>query len=193
MIIDNCLPLSLIKEIVSVSTNWPEMPWYFAEHTAYESNTLNDLSQGSRSTWAHNVVLEGKDNSFLSSACKKAFNIILKKSKLKSSSLIRIRIGLITASPTTIVHDAHIDFYNVEHTNCLIYLNECDGDTILYKKFHTRDSFFPQKCLNEDIDKTISPKFNRAVIFNGWQYHSSSSPTTKNYRLVMTINFTTNK
>ena len=71
---------------------------------------------------------------------------------------------------------AHIDLH-IPHTVYLYYVNDCDGDTILYnyksKNGKTDIPYF------EDIKikKRITPKQGRVVVFDGMIWHTSSQPT----------------
>jgi hypothetical protein len=58
----------------------------------------------------------------------------------------------------------------------LYYVNDSDGDTYFFGK--EKDSELVQK---------ITPKKNRAVIFDGSTWHASSLPS-KNHRIVINFN-----
>ena len=57
----------------------------------------------------------------------------------------------------------------------LFYLTDTDGDTYFYDK-------------NHKIIDSVSPKANRAVLFDGLCLHSSSKPTKSDRRIVLNIN-----
>ena len=72
--------------------------------------------------------------------------------------------------------EIHVDCIDIEMDNLLYYVNDSDGDTILY----------------EDDKKTVltrvSPKKNRLLLFSGDIPHCSSSPTKNLKRVVININ-----
>ena len=68
----------------------------------------------------------------------------------------------------------HIDMKE-KHKVILFYLNDSDGDTYFYDKDH-------------NIIDSVSPKENRAVLFDGSILHSSSKPTKSARRIVLNIN-----
>lgn len=80
------------------------------------------------------------------------------------------------------------------HLVILYYVNDCDGDTILYKE--TTDEipyieYVSGKYKNFQVDKKITPKKGRILIFNGSIYHASSSPT-KGIRSIITTDLSGN-
>jgi hypothetical protein len=62
------------------------------------------------------------------------------------------------------------------------YCNDSDGDTFLFEEFH-----YPIIPDSLTVHKLVSPKQNRAVIFESNRWHSSSNPRISPNRFV--INF----
>ena len=72
----------------------------------------------------------------------------------------------------------HVDRAD-DHWACLYYVNDSDGDTVLFKQ--------TKHDMNNDIEvfkntkfeplQRVTPKKGRAVLFNGYRYHSSTAPT----------------
>jgi hypothetical protein len=83
----------------------------------------------------------------------------------------------------------HVDRTD-DHWVCLYYVNDSDGDTVLFKQ--TRED------MNNDIEvfkntkfeplKTVTPKKGRAIVFNGNRYHSSTAPT-EGVRCILNFDF----
>lgn len=76
------------------------------------------------------------------------------------------------------------------HLVMLYYVNDCDGDTILYDKVFgdipsTFNSYPDDYCKFNIIHK-ISPKKGRVLFFDGRIYHAPSSPT-KSIRCIITL------
>ena len=66
--------------------------------------------------------------------------------------------------PNAHEHDGiHIDL-PIKHVVCLYYVNDTDGDTFIFGKKK-----------DDPVSMRITPKKNRAIIFNGDIYHASSS------------------
>jgi hypothetical protein len=70
----------------------------------------------------------------------------------------------------------HIDNKLFPHGVLLLYLNDSDGDTYIYKEN------------SREIKESITPKAGRVVFFDGNQIHSGGTPVKSNIRLVMNVN-----
>lgn len=87
-------------------------------------------------------------------------------------------------------HDSpHID-YDTPHLVCLYYVNDSDGDTVIFDKsvkdVHPEFNNFSETEFK--IVQRISPKKGRVVLFDGTTYHASSTPTT-DVRCIVNMNF----
>ena len=77
---------------------------------------------------------------------------------------------------------------DIPHLVMLYYVNDSDGDTILYDK--TLDDIpyevqYPDEYCNLNIAHRIAPKKGRVLFFDGRCYHSPSTPT-KSMRCIIT-------
>jgi len=99
---------------------------------------------------------------------------------------IRIKANLLCKLPhdiTQIKNPPHIDQKHdpdPSYFSFVYYPFNCEGDTLLYEEF------FPQDNLEElNLYKSNTPKENSCIFFNSNRYHSSSSPTKSNRRMVL--------
>jgi hypothetical protein len=98
-----------------------------------------------------------------------------------------------TRSNTTFLCDEkrpsipHIDDYQ-DHLVLLYYVNDSDGDTLLYKNIYD-----PEQDNDMIIESRISPKAGRAVLFMGDTYHSFHYPNKHDTRSVININISKNE
>ena len=98
----------------------------------------------------------------------KIFKPLLKL--LKINVLIRVHSNMYHCTPTLEEHTDHKD----QHFPCqaaLLYLNTCDGSTLIYQKHRV---------------KSVA---NRLVKFRGDCFHHSTSCTDQNRRLVINVNY----
>ena len=70
----------------------------------------------------------------------------------------------------------------------IYYVNDSDGDTIIFNESGGENvNKRPDKLT---IKKTITPKKNRAVLFRGDYFHTSTNPTKSEKRIVLNVNLT---
>ena len=74
------------------------------------------------------------------------------------------------------IDTAHIDL-QIPHTVYLYYVNDCDGDTILYNYKSKNGKEEAPYFEDIKIKKRVTPKQGRVVVFDGMWWHSSSQPT----------------
>ena len=146
------------------------VPWTFNHNVAYGDGKMQ---YGFSTNVYDDGVLENPSLSLL-------LNPVYKQLKVKE--LIRCRIGFIFYSGGEEIHDPHIDF-EFPHKTSLFYVNNSSGATVIYNEK------YGDKFDQYTVKKKIEPVANRIITFNGLQYHSSSSPKEKGYRLVVTFNY----
>jgi hypothetical protein len=73
-----------------------------------------------------------------------------------------------------------------DHKVLLYYVNDSDGDTILYNEVFEEYEEVPE---NFTVNKTFTPIKGNALVFDGLIYHSSSKPTKNSKRIIINIDF----
>ena len=79
----------------------------------------------------------------------------------------------------------HIDA-DKDHLVILYYVNDSDGDTVIYKNHFVNNDTTPKFEELEEI-KRVTPKSGRVVMFNGRHWHTSCQPE-HNVRCVVNYN-----
>jgi len=113
---------------------------------------------------------------------------IEKHCKVLISSRIQLQLPLLTEKDK-IYGVPHLDGQNDRpYLVAVYYVNDVDGDTVLFKQ--TRNNCTAQDIIDGklDIDQTISPKKGRLVIFDGSIYHAVGKPKT-DLRCIINYNF----
>ena len=178
-IIDNALNdslLTLIKERI----NHQRFPWYFMENSAYSKEYDKELIKQTplNYSFTHMVLNEEVSNDVLSNHydLTNSIALILKDSfeLRKTYNVVRLRWGMTTTINKIHKHTPHTD-YPGPHKVILFYLKDSDGDTYFYDK-------------EPKIIDSVTPKENRAILFDGSIPHSSSKPNEFVKRIVLTIN-----
>ena len=194
-IIDNALNDSLLISIKKRIESPESMPWYFIGNSAAEPTQLakyfnyplslkgekGQLHSNLLNYSFYHVVLdkEQHNNEILSQNIFDMTNtigLILKDlfELEKTYDIFRLRWGMTTTLNKIHKHDPHTDILT-PHKVILFYLNDSDGDTYFYDKEHK-------------IIDSVTPKGNRAVLFDGSILHSSSKPIEFAKRIVLNIN-----
>ena len=178
IIIDDAVDDVILERLEEIAYH-RDQPWYLTrtadeteEHSSF-SFFVYDFS-----------VPQGEIPSLaIKQACQKA--------NVSIGELLRIRWGLILRDNTIKVSHPHVDDYINKHMGAILYLNDCDGDTIFYdRKFNPNldESIIVDEEL--PIKIKVTPKRNRVVIFEGWTYHSSTTPYEHQLRYNINFNFT---
>lgn len=186
--------------------------WYFSKDVAYDDDHIKQFGLPSRCAFSKTYLDPTKgirDEMFdtilplLFEACHKA------GFQLDQTIFSRSFFTMPMPGDGPNSHD-HIHVDTIEpHMVCLYYVNDSDGDTILFDK--TLDEFLtmpeiaeeisnidysqphggPLEIVDKHIDRStfkewnrITPKKGRMVFFNGWRYHSSQRSST-GYRIVI--------
>lgn len=186
-IIDNLTSSGNAKYLETALLNHP---WYYLKDTAY--NQFNVEEQPYQASWVHFLYNNEQSLSDLKPLTESLLILALNKLSLSISKLIRIRAGLSTRTPIPITHGAHVDWDNF-HMSAIYYVNDSDGDTIFYEEQRDENLGINSKDWsskrNFTVKQTVTPKADRMVIFNGLNYHSSSTPCKNDYRVILNFNW----
>lgn len=191
-LIDNIISPEYQLEIQRMFILDRNIPWFLFSSNVeggYQSLDLNNSTQCiNNPQFTHLFYAEGElmTQELFFNTIKPLIESIENKFNIKNSDknkLFRVKANLLLPSRVEGQNKwnvPHTD-YNRKSNSVLYYVNDCDGDTIIFKEnLHTYKGE-----LNKDI--TISPKMGRAVFFNSSTFHTSSCPLNSKYRIV--INF----
>jgi len=145
-------------------------PWYFLNCSAFTSTSNEDINF----SFYHTILEDYKINSNYFNIVNLVALQLKDKFELDSYKIFRLRLGLTLSYGKEIINKPHIDCSNRIHKVILLYLNDSDGDTYFYE--------------NGKVINSITPEKNKAVLFDGNTYHSSSKPFKNSRRIVLNIN-----
>ena len=170
-VIDNVLNESILALAKDTCEAW-NFPWYYLSNSSIPVKKM--VNEGLNYSFHHTVLdADGKNSTFYDPSNMMAL-IMKDLFKLDHHKIIRLRWGMTTSIDKVHKNDPHVDSKN-PHKVILFYLQDSDGDTYFYNDSH------------EVID-SISPKENRAVLFDGGLLHSSSKPIKFARRIVLNVN-----
>ena len=180
-IIDNALNDSLLISIQERIES-EQMSWYFLENSAFSEE--EELIKQTPLNFSFNHIAWNASTGEISHLydLTNSIGLILKDlfELEKTYNVFRLRWGMTTTINKIHRHTPHTDMQNTKdphrpHKVILFYLNVSDGDTYFYDKEHK-------------IIDSVTPKENRAVLFDGSILHSSSKPIEFARRIVLNIN-----
>jgi 2OG-Fe(II) oxygenase superfamily len=188
IVIDNFLPELYHKSIYQLLTTH-EIPWSFFNYSV--SNYSLDYYQIKENQYKEHIQFrhmftntEGKQSEYF----KYIVPLLLefeKRTNLKIRNTVRIKSNLLMSQEGTKLQFPHYDDeYNAPdgaiRKTLLYYVNDSDGDTVMYNER------YDGKYIDQlSVEKTVSPKKNRAIIFDSNQMHSGCCPEKSVYRIVV--------
>jgi hypothetical protein len=189
-VIKDALDVSYHTELRRLLTN-NSFPWYFTSSSAY-----GVLENKDHFSFAHILCKNGVPCSEYYKNFEQGILSLLTQFYIPLPRLTRARLGLITRSEDYINHNPHIDTTR-PHGVILYYLTDSDAPTYLYNtKFTPSEEDSYDKGVEQsrsitynDVKIKVIPEANKAIMFNGAHYHSSSKPVKYPYRIVLNINF----
>jgi len=192
-VIDNILSeedfKTLHDEIMS-----EDFPWYYGRKVYSDDIYENFFLIGWKNTIVNGTKVVYDPNNIIVPLVKKA----LINAGEELNEIVRLRIVLNTTSDKNYLNGPHVDL-DYRHRTALLYLNDSDGNTILYnEKFDPTGDYADSKMYQEKIQSNLTiqsevePKANRLFIFNGLNYHTGTTPTKVPRRVIMNINYTYN-
>ena len=174
IILDDVLPKEIYKEVskVMISEGIPNFPWWWHHGATSNAESLDDKTHDNLML-CHQFYIQGDEPSPFFGLVGQVIPEVEKKLEKKTIDLFRVKGNL--TLPSTLPADT----YNVPHKDqeegwmsILYYVNDADGDTIFFDD-------------NKEIYATVSPKANRAAIFDSNIYHCTMNNQTSDRRMVI--------
>ncbi len=184
-IIDNLLAESSFDYVTRRLLD-PSIHWYYLPVTA-SPDDLTNLSEYAGS-FSHTIF--NHESGPISPLWEPALHILLtaldqRGQRLKS--VLRVRYGFNLRTPYPVQHSPHID-QGQEHRVGLYYPHTSSGETVVFKELAEYGS--PDRPSSYTESARIKPLENRWFDFDGRHWHSSTTPTEHDTRMVLTFNYT---
>jgi len=175
LVLDNIIDLDYqnkIRKILLSDYQYKgyEFPWYFTE----DVTSHKDRNSQKRSAFFHGYVVSDDNTmgtidsifhylfvSLIENACNKIDRKNV--SVVKGRSFLQLPINYKGEREDT----PHVDIAD-DHFVMLYYVCDSDGDTIIYNEQEKSDSY--------TVQKRITPKQGRVVLFDGSYYHTAEQP-----------------
>lgn len=174
-----------------IETETSRMPWFFQAESGRRTEVAASYSGFSNTVFHINDQAGGLPQ--LTALLLPLLLVFCDKAGTPFQTLLRIRIGLF---PQTMIdvphHNPHVDFYQAHH-NALYYVNDSDGDTIVFNETFHDVSMEESTAYTRDARFTVahraSPKKGRMIGFNGSHYHASMHPMTSSSRIAIAFSY----
>lgn len=187
-VIDNFLPKNLQEELKTTCLG-TAFPWYYIQDVTRSIFIEGDYAQPG---FHHTPFAEYTPQSHYFDYFKFLSYFIEDQIGYQDPlHLFRIRAGLNVATAyNNRDFDQEYNFPHIDHNSefvkcktftCLYYVTDSDGDTFVFDQ--------TQESKEYTVKKRVTPKQGRLFIFDGEQYHASSSPVKSSSRVVLTLNY----
>jgi hypothetical protein len=195
-IIDSLIPISYQNELENI-INDNNFPWYFTDKINHNPNnrSYSDPFVTDAPGLGHLAFDPdtGDINSFIFHKVKPILYFFEDKEKLQIDEIKRIRLRRTTPYPKhTLNHytPPHVDLHTLnEYYSLVYYVDETDGDTVLFNDIYENDNKTTLYDKSEPIAK-ISPKKGRGLFFKGKIFHSGNCPVNYSKRTIINFDFT---
>jgi len=179
-VIDNFLSPTYFKTLKQLLEG-NMFDWYYQEHIS--SNFDNSKQSFGFSSWI--VDIDGNLRKY--GDLFTGFLTQLQDIYPDCNRILRCRADMVVSANKTHLHSPHIDINDIPHYSCVYYVNESDGNTVIYNEKSETNDFEPD--LSKLTIKTeIEPVPNRLVIFDGQYIHSGHSPVEYKRRIILNTN-----
>jgi hypothetical protein len=164
--------------------------WHFnksilGDTTRKESDFFVDnIDQTDSFQFNHIFYADEEERSEYAYIAEEIFKRFITKNNIVSNRVLRAKANITTPYFKKSPFAPHID-YATPHKVFLYYINESDGDTLMYNEKWQK--------MGETVSLTeknrVSPKAGRGICFDGLNYHTALPPQTSPYRAVINIAF----
>lgn len=168
-----------------------QFPWLFSRTSAFKDDLegVPKIENDASFSMTYHSAEECTFASFIFACVLSMFD----KACIDCEEIFRLRIGLIPRAGREIVHLPHTDEHQ-HHKTALYCVSGKSGDTVFYNERAEftgieGDNTMPPRPSKFTIQQRITPKPNQLVVFDGSIYHSSSTPTDDEPRVMLNVNF----
>lgn len=181
LVIDNLVPKGFLEAL--------QMDLRARDHWAFAPGTLDEeLQEKYKGLYQDCPMLtvllfsnEAGINNPLFAEARTIFSFLEDRTGYSFDMLGRIKANLTWPQPQHMsgVNPPHIDVPQDECISMVFYVNDSDGETVLYdKRVHEGEE-------NLQEIARVEPKAGRALLFNSNRFHSSQPPVNTPYRIII--------
>lgn len=173
IVIDNIIPKSYQDLIEHKLLGETQSPWYIVNDVSYSDHKFKTNNPGFVNVFYEKGEVTSPTLNLLLPLLHTCFDQANYKF---NGTIITIRsfLQFPDGTPST-PNNPHVDS-KFPHLVCLYYVNDADGDTVLYEQTSLTLPIEEAATATFVEKQRVTPKKGRVVIFDGKYYHSSSNP-----------------
>ena len=187
---DNVLPRKAFELMQSQIVDSTAFPWFKTITTEEKDQYgIHDYS------WFHMVLKDGEIASQMYNLIYPLMICAFDSVNEPVNNFLRFRLALQTPIGGRYINSAHVDDIT-PHKTAIFYLNNSDGNTILYNETYDPTSNLHSQNYRDTVLKNhltqikeVEPIENRLLMFDGLRYHASQRPVNHSYRVILNINY----
>jgi hypothetical protein len=168
-IIDDFLPEDVYQDILR-EINGVDFPWFYKEHSSFTGDNVPQF--------VHIFYVENEVNSSSFQLVVPLITMFELKTDYKIELINRAKANLLVDKPykkENLKKTIHKDMNDKGYISLLYYVEDSDGDTIIYSKDKKKEV------------NRVSPRANRAFIFKGDEWHNATPPKKHQTRKIINI------
>lgn len=187
---DDFLSKEEIEVVQNLMLKSEEFPWFLNPSLLDQSEAFegvykfNNLKTSGGFQFNHGFYMSGVEQSKYMNLVYHIFTKFIQKHNIQSRAILRAKANLTTQDSRNIYPAPHIDHF-FDHFVFLYYVNDSDGDTIIYNEKWEN----PHEEVTLTENTRISPKAGRAIFFDGKTYHTPLVPVNSPFRAVINLTF----
>ena len=194
-VIDDFIPKNDQDHLENLFLNNKYFPYY------YEYNTVIGVEEEAVGNDDDNIIMQPQFvhklydcNEISSTAYSDVMNLFC-GTGVESLSPERIKVNLLQTpfdKTKGKYHIPHVDHGDDGYISLIYYVNNSDGDTYLFDKTSYDNKslkHYKERVNNLTVEKTVSPKKGRVVIFDSNKFHAGSPPLNHSSRCVLNMVF----
>jgi hypothetical protein len=185
--IENFIPPSYQDIIEDIIFKTSDFQWAYTPSTNNQKEQQlmkRDAASYDSEQLVHMMFLENSKRSQFFDVLFPFFYFMEEKTGVRMEAIERIKANMLLRSsePPERYNTPHIDVPDPGYKSLLYYVRDSDGDTVIFNETY-RDS----KGLS--VNKRVSPKKGRAILFDSNVWHASSNPRQHQNRVVLNFIF----
>jgi hypothetical protein len=198
LLIENLVPVSFQNAIFERMHGINYFPWYLLNkigHKDYKNLKYVDENITDESGFYHMIYDENISQSNYYDFFRSLLEFYSEKTDKQIERILRIRARYthpITGHNKNKYAAPHVDFNSeIPYTTLVYYVNDSDGDTILFDKKFDKLSEEYNPIIKEDLKEVfrLAPKKGNALKFDGHRYHAGNFPIDYSSRIVINFDF----